>query len=252
MAHKGHKTGWSANGVLTTPTGPNSQPSDGAVHLQIDFGTQAAEYYTLEFNLLDLQNQNDPSGNNLLLRAKAEINWSVEGNFIRRLVHLSSGSSISGLGQSVSIKITDDSENPDSDPVVEYPVSVQVSRGTRPTLGGTQPPLYVPRPFLETSNDPTFRQPPYFVVPADAISMPVPADAGINSVYIMTQFTPNAVILPTDVLMIQLGTGITIAAGDLNSLNRFMPLVPGCNSIRVQNAHASSNLLVTPIWGVEG
>ncbi len=251
MAYKGNKTGWSANGTLTTPAGPNTPAPADAVHLQIDFGERAAEYYTLEFNLLDLQSANDIAGNNLLLRAKAEVNWSVEGNFIRRLVHVSSGASISGLGQSVSIKITDDSENPDSDPQVTYPVSVQVSRGTRPTLGGTQPPLYVPRPFLETSNDSTFRQPPYFLVAGDSILMPVPADAGINSVYLMVNPDSGTPVDPTDVVVQQQGTGIIIASGNLNDCYQFMPLVPGCNVVQVVNNH-STPIRVTPIWGVEG
>lgn len=249
MAYKGNKTGWSANGTLTTPPAPNVVP-DGAVQLQIDFGEKNAEYYTLEFNLLDLQNRNDPAGNSIMLRAKAEVNWSVEGNFIRRLIHVSSGTSISGLGQGVSIRITDDSENPDSDPVVTYPVSVQVSRGTRPTMGGTQPPLYVPRPPLPTDNDPVNRLPPYTLAATDSMEIPVPADAGVNSLLLMVHSNANA-LSPEDVVVQQQGTGIQLAIGDLNVCNKFVPLVPGCNVIRVDNDH-SDPIVITPIWGVEG
>lgn len=250
LARKDHKTGWSANGVLRTPAGPGLV-ADGAVQLQIDFGEKNAEYYTLEFNLLDLQNRNDPSGNALFLRAKAEINWSVEGNFIRRLVHVSSGASISGLGQSVAIRIVDDSENPDSDPVIQYPVSVQVSRGTRPTLGGTQPPLYVPRPLLERESGGPPVLPPYTLIPTDSIAIPVPTDSGVNSVYLMVNADSGTPLDPVDVVIQQLGSGIIAANGNLENCNKFIPLVPGANEVQVVNNH-TANIRVTPIWGVEG
>lgn len=249
MAFRGHKTGWSAEGPLISASDANPNPQD-AVHLQVDFGEAAAQYYTLQFSLVppafaDTENTAD-------IRGKAEIRWSVEGNFVRRVVSVWNGSSISGLGQGVSIKITDDTYNPDDAPTsFIYRVSVQVTKGTRPTLGGTQPPIY--QPLLAGEIAPLTLDPDItWLVPAGStLDVPIPEDAGVNCVYIGTQGSSGAALEPEAVQTIQFANGIGVMYGTLRNCNRFEPLLPGATQIRLGN-NTAADLRVTIFWGVEG
>lgn len=248
MAFKGHKTGWSAVGTLTTRTDANPNP-DGAVHLQVDFGEKNSEYYTLQFSILPPPFVGEES---IGIKGKAELLWTVEGNFIRRVVSVSNGQSISGLGQAVSIKITDDSFNPNDNPAVQYGVSVQVTRGTRPAYGNSQPPLFsVMEGIYQAQIGPPNPDAPVTVAAGSDLAIAVPPDCGINCFLLMIKVDGVAGIDDESVRVEQTSAGIIMAETSLRMANDWQPLMPGATTIVITNSSAS-DIIVTPLFGVEG
>lgn len=127
-----HVTGWSASGDLD-PLTPG--PSGQVVHLQVKF--PEAGNYTVQFNV------SDPNAlflvNNEVVRAQAEVVWSINGQQVRRLVDCVNGLSITGTAEAVAVNIVDRSDVTVS-PVVPYLATVTVAKGTRSSV--QQPPTY--------------------------------------------------------------------------------------------------------------
>lgn len=252
MAYKGYKTGWSASGTLRTPSTATPAP-DGAVKLQVDFGESedkkalGAGYYTLQFSLTSPPNLEV----GLLLRAKAEILWAVEGNFVRREVQVLNGSAVSGVGQSVSIKLIDDSiNNTISGNGVEYTANVQVAKGTRPSI--QHPPLIQPWVVDEVLGGPgAVGFPPYTIAPTETNSMPVPPNAGITSVFLMGQILSPPLVDPANIQFEFTANEVQLAYSNWDILNTWVPLPPGTTQIQCTNGH-SADIRVTPIYGIEG
>lgn len=248
MAFRGNKVGWSTEGKLISASATNPRPQD-AVHLQVDFGEEAAEYYTLQFSLTPPRFSGENTAD---IRGKAEIRWSVEGNFVRRIISVWNGASISGVGQGVSIKITDDTYNPDGAATsFEYRASVQVTKGTRPTLGGGQPPLYMPLLSAFVGGVAQAADFNWLVPAATDLEFSVPEDSGVNSIYIATRGISTVPVDPEQIQLTMFANGIEVWYGTLRNCNRFETLPPGVTFIRVRNATAN-DMRFTVMWGVEG
>lgn len=128
------KKGWSANGLLTLGS---AQPE---ISMQADFDEPGP--YTLQFDVQYPAESNPlaPEYFEGFPAAQARIFWSVEGNSVERLVTLTPGASISGVGQGVSVKVSDLSTFTTAPTVtVQYPVGIQVVKGPRSAI---QPPFY--------------------------------------------------------------------------------------------------------------
>lgn len=245
---RGMKTGWSASGVLETPSTATPIPTK-AVRLQVDFGEKRAEYYTLQFSLIPPPNV--PSA--VLLRARAQINWSVEGNFNRRELQVLNGTAVSGVGQGVAITLTDDSiDNIGLPTSVEYTASVQVAKGTRPNI--THPPLFNPRTLdvvLGGPGIPGF--PPYNIEAGSNSAMLIPQNAGITSVFFLATNIGAAPANPNDVSFTFRANGVQLAFADWDSRNIWLPLPPGTTDIEVTNTLLAGNdVRITPLYGIEG
>jgi len=167
--------GWSASGVLLG-IGPLAlTPSrDRQVSLQVEF--PEARNYTIQFKI-------SPTGRTVgslpEVRALAIIDWSVEGNTVRRKIHIKEGQSITGTGQAVRVVVVDDSLAAfivGNEP--NYLVQILVAPGTRPTI--ENPPQLEPEIAVVT-------------IPAAGNHVfTVPVDAGINSVAITCASTAGA------------------------------------------------------------
>jgi hypothetical protein len=239
------KSGASQSGVLYTQTkGQRSQ-----AHMQVDFERTFgfAGMFTLQFYVDPPKDPINPAYNGFY-QAFAEITWSVEGNFVKRLVSIGDGVSISGCGQAVDVQVFDvtiplGTIPPNvSTPGLQYRIGMQVTRGTRPSQN--QPPTFVntlPQTILAGGN----------------FAFQVPQGAGIisvkTSVYDIT--TPAAAKGVSLVAISSAGVNpnpqTTLIQFDPMSDTDFVPLPPGATQVIV-HASSTDSILANVTWGVDG
>lgn len=254
---------WSASGDLFYP-GADGTRRRSAVSIQADF--KRAGFYTLQFGVTPplASGGFDISGN---VVAQAEILWSVKGNFVRRFINVYNGTTISGAGEGVLVRIRDSSEpnvfvaNP-----TKYQVTVNLIPGARPTMAQSMPPIFTPRELLTSLvAPPALVAPPYpLPVGPDQLLISVPKDCGVTSVMLnFARETDEASTQPLDITNSQVIIRQQNASGELNWLNydsafKFMPLAPGTTRIGISNQVTLPDpsdiglLWVTPIFGIDG
>lgn len=215
-----NKIGWSASGTLTHKNELNT------VSLQANFSD--AKNYTAQFKVTgDLRNK----------QAVAEITWSVEGNFIRRLVSVADGVSVQGAGQAISIKIRDVSSFPlIPGSSADYLVTVSVVPGTRGS----------------TSNPPTYNGGYYIVADANTKDVAVPDNAGVISVAaLIGTGIPGTPIAENSVMIAQMDSGGNVLARYDPREFFWAPLLPGCSKVTVINT-SGADITLTVIFGIDG
>lgn len=259
---------WSASGNLFYP-GWNGDPTTGvrrnaAVSIQADFKT--AGYYTLQFGVTppNARNGFDISGN---VVAQAEVLWSVKGNFVRRFFNVYNGTTISGAGEGILVRVRDASEpNVFVDDPTKYQVTVNLIPGARPNMANGMPPLFTPRTPLTNLLNPAAETTPPYPLPsgATALVIPIPKNCGITSVMLLiARQTDEAGTQPVDITNSQILIEQQNASGNLGWLNydscyQFVPLAPGTTQLSLSNSTDSSNpdditlVWVTPIFGIDG
>lgn len=259
---------WSGSGDLYYP-GWNGGGNDGirrraAVSIQADF--KKAGYYTLQFGVAPpiARGGFDISGN---VVAQAEVLWSVKGNFIRRFFNVYNGTTISGAGEGVLVRVRDASEpNVFVDVPTKYQVTVNLIPGARPNLAQSMPPIFTPRTGLDSLLSPGSTVFPPYPLPAgpSPLRFSVPKDCGITSLMLwIARQTDEGGTQPVDITNSQFLIQQQNASGNLGWLNydstyKFMPLAPGTTTIDVSNATDSSDpsditlAWVTPIFGIDG
>jgi hypothetical protein len=129
------QTGWSQAGPLIC------QQTSPTVSMQVCF--PKADIYTVQF---EVSRQLSASGQTGQITF-ADLEWIVNGTTVRRTVSVVSGSTISGVGSSLNVKVYDASP-PGSEVGVageRYTVTINVSPGLRPAQ--SQQPYYaIPNP----------------------------------------------------------------------------------------------------------
>jgi hypothetical protein len=247
--------GWSANGVL------RATDLVKTVTLQCDFA-EAPGPYTLQFGI---------TGNTGIVgaidaQAEALITWSVEGNFVTRRVALTNGLSVSGTAEAVRVIIYDVSKPGFATPNAPYNVSVQVVRGTRPAI--QQPPTLNPHPFvgdLNTNPPQPYSQTTFTVLPGHILNLPIPNDAGVVSVFIVT--TNNAgttqgmtaagtmLVIPPDSITVTITGSVDAPQWDPRGWPTWVPVPPGAAEITLQNNQAGGSAVAVDfsVWyGIDG
>lgn len=222
-----HKKAWSASGDLVTG---NTQR---AVTLQTPT-FEEPDYYTLQFNLFRPANAAPTEK----VAAEAEVIWTVEGNSVRRVITISSGSVISGCGNNAVVKLRDVSTNPSG---INYPVSVQITKGTRPAV--QQPPMLYGEYFT--------------ITPGNSVTIPIPQNAGVISAYMGIALINAGSIgpIPNDAIKALFSVGgasLTIAGFD-QMMSGWVPVPPGADQLAIFWINASAqDLEGSVIWGIEG
>lgn len=246
------KKAWSASGTLYTP-------GVGAVGngfgLQADF-VENPGYYTVQFTL-DYPTVPAPFAAPVI-RALAEVGWSVEGTTNRRLLHVTSGAVISGAGQGVVVKLIDDSIVVDEPfpPGLKYQAHITLVKGNRPQMAGNQPPIYQPTP---TGSSVTILADQLgYEIPAGTgtgagpgvVSIDVPQNAGINSVLFCV--APIQGDLPlTAAQLAQITLNTSAGTFDGNRLGTWIPIPPGSDAVSLVN-YTNQDFTGTIVFGVEG
>lgn len=222
------RVGWSQSGQLT----PGS--SQSAVSLQAQFPLIGA--YTVQLNI------EDPNASlvvaNEVVRAQAEIQWSVKGNTVTRLVDCVNGLSITGEAEAVSVRVVDRSivTIANKQP---YVVSINVAPGTRPSV--QQPPVFsADRQRLDgglASGG--------VVVPAGAIS----AQINVSGVLV------GQPIVDADYFIVRqiANGGLVLKSFSPFRYDGWIPLAAGCTTIRFeQSALVVDNWYWFTSFGIDG
>lgn len=218
------KTSWSKSESLNVG-------DTRTVNMQRDFEVPGS--YTVQFGI---QND-DPTGQ--IVRAQAEIIWSVDGNSVRRVVDAINGTSVSGTAEGVQVYVRDQSRafGVGTSP---YLVSIQVVQGTRPSV--QQP------PYLTDANISHI-----FNAGANSLDITVPQNSGVISLYaaVGPQVVGNP-IAAYDVLVQQRSTtGFVLKTYDPRDFE-WVPLSSGADIIRIAQAAGAPATRWTLTFGIDG
>jgi len=229
----GEVTGWSAAGELL-PDDDEGQK----VHLQVTFPTGGN--YTVQFNVLDPNNVvPSPLVNGEIVRAQAQVTWSVNGQQIRRTVDCVNGLSITGTAESVSVDVTDRSDitNVPGRVLEPYLVTVTVAKGTRSSV--QQPPTY--------TGD-TVR-----LSPVGGASIEIP-DGAISVLIVIAPLTVGVVVAPNQQIVREIAPGgNTLKSWDPYVFHGWIPLAAGASRLSFEQAAAQAqDLLYFTTFGIDG
>lgn len=242
------RTGWSQSGKL------HSGSKTDQVTLQVVF--PYAGDFTVEFNATGT-----PANANQPVYPEALINWVVNGNIVTRRVTIGDGTSVTGVGESVRVIMTDNTPQLIGPDGVSYGVSCQVSMGTRG--GSKQPPFWTPQ-FIDDANlQPTQIATAdgdstgggtYLVRSHHSINVSIPQDAGAIMLF-ATGWDETTQTLAAGEVTIQMfnstGGGFTTKIYDPFVFNDWVPIVPGTDTINIGNASAH-NVIVSLAVGIDG
>lgn len=187
--------------------------------------------------------KNDGSHSNP--EAIADVTWGAGGNAITRRVSVLNGMAISGTSDSIRVIMRDASTQAESG--IEYPVTVLVSPGTRPTTG--VPPLLFPginvNPVTLSANN--------F---ADFV---IPTNAGVKAVSVIAGSDPqnsgstNPSIPDQQAVVQHLSPGITSVLKNYDArMFQYVPISPGTVSIRVRNRASAISIMFSIAWVIDG
>ncbi len=227
-------TGWSGSGEMIT--GDTSKEASLAANFS------KPSDFTVQFSLLPLGPDSPPPALPLnywaALQATATIRWSVKGVTLTRKISVTNGASLTGVGQGVSV-VVDDTTSPISVHTLlgrPYKVGITVAPGTRGS--DTNPPILWPDNAVRNvgHNGTTF--------------YPVPQGCGVKSVLVTVSSNGNGPIPEQSIEVSQLdAVGTTLAMYDPRAYE-FIPVLPGCVSIRIFNYGLAFK--VSTIFGIDG
>lgn len=240
------RDGWSSSDVLTTGTGTTTgtpkaaNPLGRQVKMQADLDSKP---YVITFNLQATPGQ---GGAKPLFMAEAVIDWTIEGNNVRRRVSLRDGMTISGSGQSVSVNVYDvtPTANPSaysSGPFtanLQYTVNVQMCEGIRaPTAA---PPLLVPpSSVVGAGSTGTDLSPGFFSVNAQTMTYAIPQDAGITAVMVVPNDPAAAGATTSKALQVFCEFQNSVGGFDTGQFSptqwpdTWIPIPPGTDQIKI-------------------
>lgn len=243
---------WSTSGNLFLPSTTGQRRGSG-INIQAEF--KKPGFYSVQFGIVI------PPVVTSTVIGIAEIQWSVNGNTIPRLLNVYNGTIISGGGESVSVRLRDASENGITADPVKYVGIVSIIPGTRTNMANGQPPIYTPRLAIATTTIPAGSPPPYPLVPGESIDIPIPKNAGVNSMMLlMARDLAEIVVKPAlldnrcvQITQINADSGTRFNLLNYDCVNQFVPIAPGSVHIHVINTDiAGEDVWVTPIFGIEG
>jgi hypothetical protein len=230
------KTSALANMVRTTTQGtaagglPTGNPIPSIQMNDLEPGV-----YTIQFTVI-------PPGDGQGFAAYAIVTWKVEGQQVTRMVSVFSGAVISGVAESVDVKIVDVSQigtNGFPTTPQKYQVGVSLSKGSRAT---TMQPATLVTQLDEIQLD-----------AGATTSYLIPSDAGVISA-LVTSASLTTGVLPTDILVIQSTTGLVAHLCRWYPIEQspgWIPLFGGAVNLEIFNT-GSAKAGVNVIWGIEG
>lgn len=230
--------GWSGSTVFHVgqDDGLTLDFSHEELTLQVQFAKIG--YYTIQAQFSTPQTEAGFLGSSKVsVKGELECLWSVEGNTIRRVSHVANGFSISGLGESVNIRLKNLSTPTVNEETFLFDINVGVSiaPGTRPTFGGAQPPIIAREFPLLTTN---------FFGPRQ---ISVPNNVGSYCVYMLgvgdlaNAFWGGQIAIDPDV---------GPSTFESRVFNKWVPLPPGANLILL--TAGAGDIRIMPIFGIEG
>lgn len=227
-------------------TGTLVSGGSSVIQVQDDFDG-AAQNFTVQFWLGQRHQLAGPTVG--VFTPVGEILWSLGGNTQRRLVSIFDGTAITGVAEHFNVRATDQTIPALATIPTQYDVTITAARGVR---GSTAlPPTYL---TYITSTGAGTALGRLIIVPQEILLVPIPQDAGINSVMVTAA---SVGILLTDDMFDFAQTYVP-----LFDLKRYNPMNYGFVPISSQ----ANNLLfhnLTPLiggipiefsvtWGIDG
>ena len=222
---------------------------DLGVNLQAKF--EELNYYTIQFNLLIAAGK-DPDQ---LVKPLAEINWITKGVKVRRLVSIVNGLAVSGNAETCNLKMYDWGAL--SLGSYEYDVSAQITKGGSRAVNTNLPPQL----YTNSTNSPDDPLPRNNLSSSILLASGggvyrhlVPPDCGIQSTWFSARAqAAGNVPTGTDLTIQQVSGpgGVLLQAYDANSKDLWIPLASNATEVRYLN-NSAFNIIITPIWGIEG
>jgi len=208
------------------------------VSLQANFaqGKRGAGPYTIQFSIGPQLKFRLLQGGNPT-QAEATIDWSVEGNTIRRVVSVSNGMSVSGVAQAVRVVVNDTTlPNTPAQPG-DYLVEITVAPGTRPGSN-----IF---PTLMRAVNSTL------IGAGLTITIPIPEGIGISSISVPIASVPGGPI-PDQGLQVKQGNTVPTDFVTYDPrTDQWVPLFPGATVIRLTN-NTAFQILAMVIFGIDG
>lgn len=199
-------------------------------------GPIEAGNWTVQFSI------NDPNGANLIagdvVRARAEVNWMVAGQVVRRVFDCNDGTSISGNAEQISVRVVDNSVIAGGSVVRPYDVFIQTSPGNRPSV--QQPPTYSLDVIQLSAGI------------ADQI-VDIPDNIGATALHVgIAPLNIGTAIGAYDVLVKQASTSLTLLSSCDPRQSEWITLVPGATKIQFVQGAAAPTTLWTPSFSIDG
>jgi hypothetical protein len=242
MSPKLQAGGWSQSGKLTTG---NSQLG---VPLQADFSKSkhGAGNYTIQFGL------QAPDPNTVIIRPEADIQWTVNGNTVRRIVSVTDGLSITGQAEYAKVRLYDAilaGNVPPAVAGVQYVASINIAPGVRASQ--QQPPTLMPQRYFNSVSTEIFILGSISVPATDFVRVPVPQNAGVISVFVTVAVPAGGLVTAADFQVRQSNPVV-------GALKRYFPvgegwvsMGSGVTEINLFNFSAAS-LNASVVFGIDG
>lgn len=196
-----------------------------------------AGMYTVQFNV-DTSTINPLTGFSAV-NAEAIVDFSAEGNTVRRRLSIVNGTSISGVADHVEVRVRDVSIRPpvEPPPLLDYTVTVTIAPYTRADRAGV--PCYLAAGI------------PIPVASGATVAVAIPGDAGATSLFVSTASTGGGVPF---IEQVRGADGVTMASYDPRDIpSGFIPLFPGVTFIRLGNTGpALSVVTYSLLLGIDG
>lgn len=242
MSQAIYKDAWQGNGNIHVGS------TTEAASFQANF-TEAG-YYTVQFDLFipptaDVQQ---------IIQPRADIEWAVEGTFVKRTMTLARGNAISGAGQGVKVKMYDYSTLRVPGTPIEYFVSAQVTKGTRPNGAGSRPPV-LEADFANQRGGTSI-----LALANTAIAgIFVPVNAGINAFKctVVPQNTADVTAFGTssfngyECTLSPPSVATVVGAFNYSQFGTWQPLSPSARLLQIRN-NSGVDVFLQTLWGIEG
>lgn len=234
-------SGWGVTNPLTTGplTFPNRYITGGNEKVHLQANLERDDSVTTQFFVSDTR-----------VRPVATITSSVNGNSITRRVSVINGASITTRGKTIDVDVKDYTAAGLALNNVSYSVSILATVGVR---GSTKmPPLLNPLVFKDNAGviQPIIGM---ITIPSGQLAtIPVPADAGVTSVFVTAIADDTTKIATEDQLrVLQKIAGTTVRAYDPRTWNDWVPLEASTDVIEIDNISTGQyEFAVT--FGVDG
>lgn len=209
------------------------------VLLDVEFPDEGP--YTAEFKITP---EAGPSPS-FPLRCKGTLTWEVHGRTVTRVIDITNGTSVQGIGQSVSIVITDDTKAGGA-VNIDYDVSVQVTPGTR--ADDALPPILTVLPTADTTGSPI-----NLLAASASVTQDIPQNSGVKSYAFLFAGLNDAATAPAlAVVLYKSSQFVAKHYVDTSQNGKFFPLLCNADSMTIINRDAANGVAVTPIFGIDG
>lgn len=242
----GRSGGWSATGTMT------NDGQSKAAHLQVNFlereGTPGpSKNYTVQFSVGPTKIRSTQALSPKPVNPIAEIVWSVEGNSVRRLVSVTNGMSVTGVGEAVKVSVSDATLSSFAGQAVDYQVDITVAPGSRASI--QQPPTYYPEEREQSGVFAIIGTGPQ-AAPGVTADIVVPQNAGVISYFLewlaFVQGTEALIaVTQTDFYVEELAAGgQSLKKYSPILINGWVPISPGCSTLRIHGLFQTIGALV--------